>query len=224
MSKNPSILVDTPIGDLEWVIISGEGSEDLNGNMKYKASMVLDLEKQAHSEFVAMVKDFWNTNKPKAFKKAEADSMGLYPHRVPTGNKDENGDPIYEETGKVIVVFKTGTTFKDGKPKTVKVFNAKGAEVLLGDKKIANGSRGRLGGVMAIYTTTDRSGNKIVNSGVTFYLNKVQLTKFVEFVGEGFDAIEDAEVEEAFEGTGDMGAVVDDEVTETATIDKPRLD
>ena len=36
----------TPKGELRWVIITGEGKEDLQGNLKYSASIVLDDRKQ----------------------------------------------------------------------------------------------------------------------------------------------------------------------------------
>ena len=32
----------TPKGELRWVIITGEGKEDLQGNLKYSASILLD--------------------------------------------------------------------------------------------------------------------------------------------------------------------------------------
>lgn len=235
MSKNPMESIDTPIGDLEWVIISGDGKEDLNGNPKYQVSVVLDPDNNAsHAAFIAKVHKFWDDNKPAGFKNTAAakidkalintpSSIGLYPHTEPTGEKDEEGKNIYKETGKTVLAMKTGTTYQDGSPKVIKVFNAKGAEVALGNKKIANGSRGRAGGMMAIYATTDKTGKTVVNAGVTFYLNKLQLTKFVEYSGDTFDAVEDEEGE-TFEGFPDdgMGAISDEGSTEAQAV--PRLD
>lgn len=224
MAKYATEVIQTPVSDLEWVIISGEGKENLNGDMQYQASLVLDVENnEKHSAFKKQIDDFWAANKPQGFKGDEPDSNGLYPHKVPTGEKDEDGDNLYETTGKLILATKTKTTFADGNEKKIKVFNSKGAEVNLGDKKIANGSRGRLGCVMAIYATTDKSGKKIINAGVTFYLNSVQLSKFVEYAGAGFDALEDEDGEE-FESVDDGMAALTEEETSTATSDKPRLD
>ena len=223
MAQYATEAVNTPVGDLEWVIISGDGKEDINGDPKYQASLVLDPENEKHQAFLDKVDAFWEANKPQGFKGKTPSSNGLYPHKKDTGEKDENGDRIYEETGKTLLATKTGTTYKDGKTKVIKVFNAKGAEVSLGDKKIANGSRGRIGCVMAIYATTDKSGKTIVNAGVTFYLNSLQLSKFVEYAGAGFDALDDDEMEDedSFEGVGDMGGISDEESTQA---EKPRLD
>lgn len=222
MSQTPSEVLQTPVSDLEWVIISGEGKENtLNGNMEYQASLVLDPDNnESHKTFVNNIDAFWKANKPTKYKQDEPKSNGLYPHKVPTGEKDEDGDNIYEETGKLVLATKTKTTFKDGNQKVIKVFNAKGAEISLGDKKIANGSRGRLKVVMSIYEQKDKKGN-VLAAGVSFYLNGVQLSKFVEYEGAGFDALED-EDGDGFEGVGDMGGITDDEAS--STTEKPRLD
>lgn len=222
MSKNPTAVYETPVGDLEWVVIDGEGKEDLKGDMKYQINLVLEGDK-AEAE-MAKVRAFWEENRPKSIK--EPKSMGFQPHAVKTEEKDPETDKwIYEETGKTNFIFKTGTTYNDGKQKVIKVFNAKGAEVTLGDKKIGNGSRGRIKGVMAIYTV--ESKGKIIDAGVTFYLNGVQLAKFVEFAGgPQFDEIEDEDAD--FEGVSDMGGIPDESSTATedkapAAKGKPRL-
>lgn len=212
---------NSPIGELEYVMITGEGKEDLQGNLKYQASVVLEGEKaeQAEKEIMA----FWEANRPQNIK--EPKSTGLYPHTVPTGETDEDGDKVYEETGKTRLQFKTGTTFKDGNPKIVKVFNAKGAEVALGDKKIGNGSRGLLLGNLAIYRVIPKGKQKPVEAGVTIYLEGVQLTKFIEYVG-GVDAgaVEDDEVgEDAFDGVGEAGGVVDEGESKTSSKERPKL-
>lgn len=191
MANQPSQAFYTPVGDLEWVIIDGEGKDNLQGNKIYSAQVVLD--KKQYAEAKKQVDDFWAANKPKGIK--EPKSLGFYEHKVPTDEKDEDGDTIYEVTGKMTLQMKTGTTYADGNPKKIPVFGPKGQELSLGNKKIGNGSRGRLQGVMAIYTVT--AGKKITDAGVTFYLNGVQLSKFVEYVGgPQFGAIDDEEVED----------------------------
>jgi len=233
MAKYATQPVQTPIGDLEWVIISGEGKENLNGDMQYQASVVLDPEqvdektsdsKAAEAKaFIEGIQEFWTANKPTGYKSAKPDTSGLYPHTLPTGEKDEDGNNVYEETGKFVLRTKTGTTYPDGSNKVIKIFNAKGSEVSIGEKKIANESRGRIGCVMAIYAT--QKGKAIANAGVTFYLNTLQLSKFVEYAGAGFEAIDDEDEEDAFEGVGDMGGISDDDAsTNTASASKPRLD
>ena len=202
-------VIDSPVGDLEWVHISGEGKPDLQGIPKYQVDVVITAE-QAES-FKDLVNAYWEENKPKGAKKAK--SLGLYHHMV----KDEEaskeaGENVYKDTGKTVIRFKTGTTFQSGDPKVVKVFNSKGNEVSLQGKKVGNGSRGRVNGVMAIYNINPAT------SGVTFYLNAIQLSKFVEYIGgANFDTID--EKDGGFEGVeGELSAI--EEETDTK---RPRL-
>lgn len=196
--------VTTPVGNLEWVFITGEGKEDLQGNPTYTVSLVLEGDQAKVLE--EQINDFWEANRPKGI--SEPKSLGFYAHTA----KDAEGEKV--ETGKTAFVFKTGTTFPNGNPKVIKVFNAKGAEVSLGDKKIGNESRGRVQGAMGIYEVQQKG--RTLQAGVTLYLNGLQLTKFVEFVGgASFDAIEDEDAgEDSFEGFGEMGAVLDEKAPE----------
>lgn len=178
--------VTTPVGDLEWIFITGKGKKDQQGNDRFVASVVLDKDSVLCKEFINDIDSFWDTNKPKKVK--EAKSRG-YRHL----QDEENND-----TGRISFNFWTGTTFQDGQAKEIKVFNAKGAEVALGTKKIGNGSRGRIKGAMGIYDTGPGA------CGVTLYLNGIQLTKFIEFTGGvSFDEVEDGD--EDFEGFDEDG-------------------
>lgn len=203
-------VIDSPVGELEWVVIDGEGKPDLQNVPKYQCDVVLEPEQA--EPFVEMVKAFWEENKPKGAK--DAKSLGIYPHTV----KDEEaskeaGENVYKETGKTVVRFKTNTTYQSGDPKVIKIFNAKGNEVSLHGKKIGNGSRGRVNGVMGIYNI-----NK-ATCGVTFYLNAIQLSKFVEFTGgASFDEIE--EEEGGFEGVEGQPSAIEDEADAPA---RPKL-
>ncbi len=202
-------LIDSPVGTLEWVHIDGEGKPDLQGVPKYQCDVVLTPEQAA--PFREMVDAYWEENKPKGAKAAK--SLGLYPHSV----KDEEasteaGENVYKETGNTVVRFKTGTTYQSGDAKKITVFNSKGNEVSLQGKKIGNGSRGRVNGVMAIYNINKST------CGVTFYLNAVQLSKFVEFTGgANFDTIE--EEDGGFEGVEGAPTAIEDGDAE----ERPRL-
>lgn len=208
-------VIASPVGTLEWVIIDGDGKPDLNGTPKYQCDVVITPE-QAES-VKKLVADFWEENKPKGFK--EPKSTGVYPHMV----KDEEaskeaGENVYEETGNTVMRFKTGTTYVSGDPKVIKIFNSKGNEVSLQGKKIGNGSRGRVNGAMAIYTVQQQ--NKVISAGVTFYLNAIQLSKFVEWTGgASFTAMEDEEGDD-FEGVEGVPGAIEDEQAAPA---KPRL-
>lgn len=204
-----NIAINSPIGELEWVTIDGEGKEDLQGNKKFTVSVV--MERADAEDFIAQADAFWNENKPAGAKKPK--TTGYYEHKVKNVEKSkEAGEIVYDLTGKIVLQFKTNTAFPNGNAKVVKVFNSKGAEISLMGKRIGNGSRGRVGGAMGIYNVNKAS------QGVTLYLNSVQLTKFVEYTGNSFDDISETEGEDTFDGVEDaMGGVDEQEV------DRPRI-
>ena len=203
--------IESPVGTLEWCFIDGDGKPDLQGKPKYQVDVVLTPEQAV--PFKAMVADFWKEHKPKGAK--EPKSTGVYKHTV----KDEEtsskaGENVYKETGKTVIRFKTGTEYVSGDKKIIKIFNSKGNEVSLHGKKVGNDSRGRAIGSIAIYDFS------VAARGVTFYLNSLQLSKFVEFTG---NANPSGQIEEDgdFEGVeGDMPGAIEDESSEPS---KPRL-
>lgn len=193
--------VQTPVGDLEWVFITGKGKKDLNDNDRFVASLVVPTDSDECIAFKEQIEEYWAENKPKG---AKLKSLGF------KELEDENG----KTTGRTSFNFWTGIVFPTGDPKKVKVFNAKGAEVSLGDKKIGNGSKGRIKGAMGIYD------NGPAARGVTLYLNGIQLTKFVPFEGGvSFDEVEDAG-DDAFEGFEDGMDALPEETNPEA---QPRL-
>lgn len=185
MAKKPTLSLNTPVGDLNWVFITGEGKEDLNGNMRYSASVYFP-DHESVKAFEKELMTFWEENKPKGARKPK--SIGIYQEVKVLGEETEKfsqksiTQPIdkeeFEPTGRYVIQAWTGTTLPDGKPKKVKTYNAKGAEVQLGDKVIGEGSRGRLATAAQVYENG-------ANIGLTLYLNGIQLTKFVEFTGSG---------------------------------------
>ena len=173
---------NSPVGELEWIFHTGDGKTGLQGQMQYVGNVVMS-EEQAEA-VKAEIAEFWEANKPKGAKAPK--SIGLYPHKVKNEEKSTPDENVYDETGKWTMSFKTGTEYQDGSPKAITIFNSKGNEVQLGNKKIGNGSRGRLTGMMAIYD------QGVAARGITFYLNGIQLSKFVEFTGAGApDELED---------------------------------
>ena len=210
MSDNYTQAIESPVGNFEWCFISGEGKPDLQGKPKFQVGVVLTPEKA--EPFIAFVNDFWKEHKPKGAKAPK--STGVYPHTV----KDEEastkaGENVYKETGNTVIRFKTGTEYVSGDAKIIQVFNSKGNEVSLMGKKVGNGSRGRAIGSIAIYDFS------VAARGVTFYLNSIQLSKFVEFTGNDPSGEIDDE-DGGFEGVeGQPGAVED----ESSAPSKPRL-
>ncbi len=198
--------ITTGRGSLEWVNIVGEGKENMSGNMKYVVSFV----PEDATELQAKLDKFWEANKPKGFKK-DPKSMGYYPHKTATDEKDENGKTIYEEDGLLTFQFNTGTTYPSGDGKVVKVYNSKNREVQLGSIKIGNGTIGAVAGAMGIYKNTTPNGKTIVDAGVTLYLDRVQIFKLVEFSQDsGFGVSDDDDGwsgDEGFDGTTDDAPV-----------------
>jgi len=201
--------IETPRGKLEWVVITGEGKPNMSGKLQYTANVVLQTpEETAHIE--QLIEDFWQANKPEKFTKAPK-SNGVYEHIEYTGEKDENDQPIKRATGKKYLAFKTGTTYNDGKPKTIKVFNSKNNEVSLGSTKIGNGSLGRICGMMGIYVNKNPKTGVVMEAGVTLYLDAIKLLKLEEFQGGPSFSSDDSEFD----------AVGEDFVGEEVAADAP---
>lgn len=190
----------SPKGELEWVTIDGEGKENLSGKLQYVANVVVD----EGDPIVKSIGEFFEENRPKGFKK-DAKSTGIYTYKAPSGEKDEDGKDIYEVVpGKVSLSFKTGTTYQDGQPKKIQIYNAKARKVELPEGvKIGNGSIGVIAGAMGIYTTMDPKGKTIIDAGVTLYLNSIKISKLVEYEGEGDNFEPDEDEDEGW--TGDEG-------------------
>jgi len=181
----------SPKGDLQWVTYEGEGKENMSGKLQYVANVVVAPEVAA--DLIATLEAFWEENKPAGFKKAPK-SMGYYSEV----EKNPETDEWDIETGRVSFAFKTGVEYSDGKPKVINIHNAKGNQISLGGRKIGNGSIGIIGGAMGVYENKQKG--KVLDAGVTLYLNSIQITKFEEYKdGDTFEAQE----EDGFEGFDD---------------------
>ena len=176
--------VTTPVGEFQWVFITGLGKENFNKDgYEYTVDLILEGDKA-----VNLKADIDDAFKEEFGGKAKAKSLG-YKVQV-----DDDG----EETGRTIFTFKTKTTKRDGTPRKIKVGDSKGKVMDLGDRKISNGSTGVVHGAMGTYV----NGN---NKGVSLFLNQVQLLKFIPYeeaamedLGEegGYEEPEMAEMEE----------------------------
>lgn len=190
----------TPVGDLKWVIHNGEGKENMSGKMKYTADLVLPVDDAKAVALKASLDAYWADNKPSDLPpKKPAKSMGYRMEKEPIldaeGNKqyDDGGKVLSKETGNIVFTFQTDTTYPSGDNKVVAIFNSKGNKVDLGQKKIGNGSQGQISGAMGIYAVKDTKG-KVLDAGVTLYLNSIRLTKFVAFeAGDSWDPMDDEE-------------------------------
>lgn len=175
--------VKTPIGELRWINISGEGKKPLDPKNKnsYTVTLALPTDSPKCVELQNIINDFWAENKPKGANKPKS-----------TGFKEEVDRETDKPTGMTEFTFRTDTTFKDNKPKTIQVFDARANDITsaMTETRFANGSRGLVHGAMSIY---DRPEGK----GVSLYLNAVQFTKVIEYTGGvSADAVEDEEGED----------------------------
>ena len=194
----------TPVADIQWVTLTGEGKPNMKGDkFHYTATAVL-TQKQA-DDIAAELQEFWKVNRPKGALAKQSKPV-IKPYMYKTEEKDEDGDPIKaqkkDENGELLYTLqaKTYTTSKEGKPTKIPVLNAKGVAVNLGDKVIGAGSRGVIHGSIGIYNVDG-------SSGLTFYLNKVQLTKFVEYDGGGTEVEELADETEGLDGLEEVEEV-----------------
>lgn len=208
MAESTVQKIVTPKGELEWVVITGEGKPNMSGKLQYTANLVLDPKNiEEHQKVLDEIQEFWDKNKPSSFK-GKPKSLGFYLHDPIL---DENGEPVvddedkkvYNPDGRVYLAFKTGTSYKDGKQKVIKTFNAKAKRVELGETKIGNGSIGQISGAMGIYVNKEPTKGKILDAGVTLYLDAIKITKLVEYQGsDGFEADEELD-DDAFTGEDD---------------------
>ena len=218
----------TPKAPLMWVCINNAGKPNMSGKLEFLASILLDPKNDvAHQAFIDKIDTFWEDNRPKTKKKPK--STGYYLNDFLL---DEDGEKQYDDddkalkdpNGKVIVVFKTGTTYKDGKAKVIRIRNAKNNEVALGSKSIGNDSIGRIAGAMDTYVTYRPDSKVVADAGVTLYLDAIQLTKFVEYSG-GDTGFEEDDEEDGFTGVEDseFEGVEEEETSPAPTGKKVRL-
>lgn len=215
MSKNELINVVTPVGELHYVNISGQGKENYNEDgYEYVASIRLTGEKaeslKAKIDEVAKTMPEKHFLKSTGYKELVKDKEGNL--RSPTKRKPKTKDE--KETGIFEFQFKTNTTFADGKTKNIAVYNKDAKKINLGDRRIGNGSIGAISGKMKGASYKDEFS-------VSLYLNAIQLTKFEEYVGDaGFDAQDEGD----FEGVEDAESGFTGQPEEEAPAkEKPRL-
>ncbi|RLA59501.1 MAG: hypothetical protein DRQ78_10545 [Epsilonproteobacteria bacterium] len=212
-SKNGTALVSGPL-PLVWCYVSGKGSAKYGKDFKsenpadfeFKASMKISA-KEA-DELDKLIVAFWNANKPD--KVVSPTSTFLKPEMVDGTKKDKFGKLEKVESGKFTITASTNTCFGKGadlKMTSIKLLNSKGVEIpqshplQKGDVGVGEGSEGFIHGKMAI---TEYEGKAYVK----YYLAGVQFTKFVEYSGDGVEAVE-VEVED--DGLGGDGLDVHDE-------------
>lgn len=206
--------VVTPVGELHWVNISGQGKENFNED-GYEYVATVHLEGDKAKDLKAKI-DALIANPPEGKKLKSTGYRELLRNEdgelfTPTADNKEG-----EKTGIYAFTFRTGTTYEDGKTKVVSVYNcAKPPQkVKLGDKRIGNGSKGAISGKMRMF----ERGKEY---GVSLFLHAIQLTNFKEYEdGAGFE-----EQEGDFYDVGEGEGFANDEAeTPTETKETPKAD
>jgi len=177
----------TPLLPLSWVNIAGTGKLKMNAedngepsNYNYTATVIYPDEESMKKDKV-IFDTFWRENKPKGCTKQNYSMFKeeMAPDLDAQGNEqhDEDDALIKKATGRWTLAAKTITHWpKDGKPNKIKVLRANGNPLDLGDKVIGDGSIGVIHGSIGVNAYAG-------NEGLAFYLNAVQLKKFVEYTG-----------------------------------------
>ena len=179
--------VKTKVGELKYVFIKGEGRNQAmpgeEARYQYVASIVFKKDSPEHKYLKALIDEEWKEYKTSNSVKGLPATTGIKDEM----QKDPKGeiDPATEEvrkvpTGNIIAQFKTNTTWPNGNPKIVKVFDHKGAEItgLYAGAQWAIGE----GSTGVIFGTA--SGNGIGGKHkVTLYLNAVQIAKLKKYEG-----------------------------------------
>jgi len=192
--------VKTKVGPLKYVFITGEGrNNSMNDEprMQYVASLCVPKDGAVHKDFKAQIDAEWKEYKERFGVKGLPKTNGIKDEMM----KDPKGkiDPQTEEiqkvpTGNVLITFKTNTTWPNGNPQIVKVFDGKGREITQAvnsaDWAIGEGSTG------IIYGTAQ--GNNVGGTHkVTLYLSAIQLAHLVKYEGDAIDT-------EVLEGADDI--------------------
>lgn len=215
--------VKTKVGDLSFVLINGEGIDTATTgqepNMKYIAVLECDEGGDIHKHMVAQVEAEWKRyaeefgvkGKP-AKNKHGVPMTGIAPKMVqdPDDIDDETGEGRWKPTGKVNITFKTTTTWPDGNPIVVKVYDGKGNDITArlndANQSIGEGSRGIIHG-------TAQGNNAGDAHKVTLYLSAVQLAKFVPYTGTKVETEEIEGAEEIDIASDVPAAIPEDEPT-----------
>ena len=149
-------LQKSPVGELQWVFITGQGKQNFNGDgYNYCADLVLKTDSDACQGLKDLILEEFHAE------------MGTKANAKSTGWRDK-------DDGNTVFTFKTGATFKDGTPQVITTFDKNGNKFDLGDTKIGNGSVGKVFFNIGTYTFQQ-------SKGVSLYLKAIQIASLNEY-------------------------------------------
>ena len=186
--------IKTKVVTLNYTFIDGEGRNQARQGeeprMQFVTTAVMKKDGPEHKALLADIDAEWQAYKTKFGAKGLPKTNGIKDEMV----KDPDGtiDPATEEirkvaTGNVVATFKTNTTWPNGNPQVVKVFDHKGNDITTAyhnaDWGIGNGTTGLVHG-------TAMGNNVGGDHKVTLYLSAVQIAKLVKYDGNDIQADE----------------------------------
>jgi len=183
-----STKVQTHEGTLKYIYIKGEGrNQAMPGEperMQYVVSITFPKNSTGAKHLQSLIEEEWEDYKKATGVKGKPKTNGIKDEYIkdPSGEIDPETEVVRKiPTGNIIAQFKTNTTWPDGKPQVVRVFDHKGANITgayaQADWAIGNDSTGVIFG-SAVGNNTGGS-NK-----VTLYLTAVQIGKLKKYEGE----------------------------------------
>lgn len=231
MSKE-LVPIITPVGEIHWANIKGQGKLKYNKKDEYEYTATLYLSKKEAEPLIEAIDELLEKPpvgcdlKSKGYKELLKDKEGnlYFPNKngkviIKVDGEKKDITKECAASGVLAFPFKTGVTFPDGKPKIINVFDSSkpARKVDLGERRIGNGTKGRINGKMKMYS--DES-----EYGATLFLNSIQITSFKAY--EGGDAGFDDAAEGDFYGFDDGDSFEDtseDGASQEQTKAKPRL-
>jgi len=192
--KHKGRKVKTMVGPLKWVFIKGEGRNTAMPGQperyQYLATLRVKENGPEHKHMLEQIMAEWEDYKKKFGVKGLPASNGIRPYMIddPSGEIDPATEKVRKiPSGEVDITFKTDVKWPDGKPKVIKVYDAKGNDITTWyqnlDGYIGDGSTGVIHGI----AHANNAGGK---HKVSLYLSAVQLAKFVKGEGDAPDVTE----------------------------------
>lgn len=190
----------SPIGDLMYVMVTGQGKENYDGD-GFEYQVCVDVPNAEADPYIDEIEDFLEDNAPKGGEQASSPYKTI-----------EDDDTIPE--GVTRFTYKTRTEFTDAKGVTkdtvVDILDSAGNKTKLPEGIfIGNGSTGKAIGTLVLW---ERGNRKKTEYGASLYLKKVQIKDFVPYEGETIEEIEGG----SFQGFEKMPQAED-----TTTEDEP---
>lgn len=147
---------------------------------EYKTGLLLKAEDETTEKFLAFLDGLVEESYTEAVNTLKKDGKAAAAKQVKRRYpyKDELDKDTGEETGFIELNFSTQAVSKDGKPRKMRLFDAKGESISPDDVKVAGGSV-----IKVNFTPSNYYMAASKEAGVKLYLNAVQIIDLVEFGG-----------------------------------------